>query len=86
MIVVASLDENSITTTRKIGIVPFADGELLLKHEGSAKRVQAIAHFFGGREQAIDIEIPKNGLVKIPLREHLDNNALVEWIEINFDK
>lgn len=86
MVVVASRDEKSITASRRIGVVPFADGELQLKHEGFVRQIQVIAHCFDGSTQIVSVDPPKNGFVRIPLKERLKNNALVEWLEINFDK
>jgi hypothetical protein len=81
-VVVAARSSGGITRATQLGVVPYGDGELRVKHEGAAvASARAVEHYFGGSYQPKSITI-ENGGWRVPLRERAEDGALVEWIEI----
>ncbi len=81
-VVVASLNQESLTETTKLGIVPYDVGRLVIRRASKAPAVLvATEHYFGGRSEQNRLEV-RDGELEIPLRERSDAGAPVEWIEI----
>lgn len=85
-VVIASADDQEITKTKKLNIVPFADGLLTVRHTGKAKSASVIAHYYKSILKTI-VKYPlKNGMLKIPLKERSASGTLIERFEINFNE
>jgi len=82
-VVVASKTDEGLARTKKLGVVPYGDGQVRLKREGGAGAAEVIEHYFRGASVARRIPIT-NGKLRLALRERGENGSLVEWIEINF--
>lgn len=81
-VVVAVRSGDSISRATQLGVVPYGDGEITLKHEGhAAPSAQAIEHYLGGglRRNALAIE---KDYLRVPFHERAENGDIVEWIEI----
>jgi hypothetical protein len=81
-VVVASRTGEGIARARKLGVVPFGNGQVTLKHEAGAASAEVIEHYFRGGKHARRISANGDPLV-IPLREHTEKGELIEWIEVN---
>jgi hypothetical protein len=63
-------------------VVPFGTGELSLRRENSASSHAIVTeHLFGGGAATIHVPL-RDGQLKLNLREHSDNGAPIEWIEV----
>jgi hypothetical protein len=84
MLVMASTDEKSVTKTNNLGIVPFGEGAVTIRHEGNYAKARVKAHYFNNTSSAFIDYKPINGLLKIPLAERSASGKFVEWFEVNF--
>jgi hypothetical protein len=80
-VVVASRSNAGIARAAQLGVVPYGDGQLSVKHEAAAS-VTATEHYLDGRRVTRPVQVEK-GYLRIPLRERGDDGAIVEWIDIN---
>ena len=83
-VVVASREPNGLHHARRIGVVPYGDGELKLKHSGTESQVTVRRHFFGGATES-GIATTGDGFLRLPFKELGDSGTPVEWIEITFE-
>jgi hypothetical protein len=82
-VVVAARSEGSIAQATQIGVVPYGDGELILRRAAAeSTSTQATEHYHGGGQRPLHVAA-EDGHWRIPLRERADNGALIEWIEIS---
>jgi hypothetical protein len=83
-VVVASRDGQGISRAARLAIVPFGDGELMLKREfAETEMADVTEHFFRGEPQTRTIELT-GGELHLPLRERNQAGAFLEWIEVRF--
>jgi hypothetical protein len=82
-VVIASTGTEPVTRASKLGIVPYGDGEVTIQREAVSGEVTMTVHCFGkpGRKRALRAQ---SGPLRVPLRERLEDGALVEWLEIDF--
>lgn len=78
-LVLASCTADELASSDRLGVVPFAAGELRLQRSGPAT---AVAHTTGGADVPIDLPAAADGLT-VPLAVRLQGRP-VEWIEIRF--
>jgi len=82
-VVVAARSSDSLARAAQLGVVPYGDGQLIVKHEGPATAsAQATEHYFGGGRRTKPLAF-ENGHLQVPLRERAEDGAIVEWIEIS---
>jgi hypothetical protein len=81
-VVVAARSSGSIARAVQLGVVPYGDGELSVKRDGSATSVNATEHYFGGGQRSLQLAV-ENGHLRVPLRERAEDGSLVEWIDIS---
>ncbi len=82
MLVVASLTADSISESKRLGIVPFGDGRCTIRHSSPAKTVNLIEHYFSGQVSEQQIT-PQNDQLEVELCQ-TRNNEILEWLEIIF--
>jgi hypothetical protein len=84
-LVVASMTVDDIAESGRIGIVPYADGRLVLQHlpaSDSTAPVGIIEHYFGGDRREYHSEV-EQGRLKLDL--HTTRQAqIIEWVEVDF--
>ena len=80
-VVIVSRDPVGLHTTRRLGVVPYGDGELQLKHSGQEKRVDVRWHLATGATEEGQATI-SGGILQLAFKERTESGALVEWIEI----
>ena len=80
-IVISSKSSTGLRETRKLGIVPYGDGEAIVCHKGAAKLAHITTHCLGkgSRKNLVPIHA---GLWRVPFKEQLDDGSVVEWLEI----
>lgn len=81
-LIVSSKSAMGLRETRKLGVVPYGDGEATICHKGTATSAQVTTHCLkkGPRKEVIPIH---DGLLRFPLKEQLADGSVVEWIEID---
>jgi hypothetical protein len=79
-VVVASRSSGGIRQATRLGVVPYGDGELTMKHDGGAS-AYATEHYFGGAHETRAAFFQK-GYLQVQLRERAADGSLIEWIEI----
>ena len=81
-VVVASRTQDGIARASALGVVPYGTGVLSLRRENSASSHAIVTeHLFGGGAATIHVPL-RDGQLKLNLREHSDNGAPIEWIEV----
>lgn len=80
MLVVAALDENSISESKHIGVVPFGDGSCTLKLNHKAATITE--HYFSGSK--IQSRQTFTDELKLGLQQ-IRGNETLEWVEIQLD-
>ncbi|MGH9397133.1 MAG: TIM-barrel domain-containing protein [Terriglobia bacterium] len=81
-VAVASMTQDSVSETAKLGVVPYGEGRLTLRRASKATvAADSTEHYFGGQSRASRLEV-RDGVLAIPLRERGDDGSPVEWIEI----
>jgi hypothetical protein len=82
-VVVASKTSEPITRARKLGIVPYGDGSVTIRRDSAQSSVALTIHCSGqpAQERALATQ---DGKLSVPVRERLENGALVEWLEVDF--
>lgn len=83
-VVLTSLDPEGLARARRLGAVPYGDGELALKRTGAASRVVVKRHLFGGAVEDGGAEAG-GGSLRLPFQERAAHGAPVEWIEITVE-
>jgi hypothetical protein len=78
ILVVASLDDNRISASNHIGIVPFGDGRCAIKTAHTSARV--IEHHLRGNTTETHLAFTDQIILK------LKQNETLEWVEIIFEK
>jgi hypothetical protein len=83
-VVVASKNQEGIARASRLAVVPYGEGELVLKREGNgAGNAEVTEHYFRGGTAKNRIPV-HNARVHVPLRERSQSGSLVEWIEVTF--
>ncbi|MCW3818905.1 hypothetical protein ONA91_31145 [Micromonospora sp. DR5-3] len=81
-VVVASRTDDGIGSSRRLGVVPFGDGQVTIRHDGPARAAAVTVHRLGGavvrQRCAVD-----GGWLRLPLSERLEG-APVEWLDVEF--
>jgi len=78
MLVIAALDDESISESSHLGIVPFSDGRCSIKSKYS--RATFIEHHLGGKQNKSHLTFTDQLTLKFAQHETL------EWVEIIFEK
>lgn len=81
-VVVASKTNEGISKSPKLAVVPYGNGEVILKREGGPKTVLVIEHFLGGEKKTTSLRVLFERL-RVPVREKTDSGSIVEWIEVD---
>jgi hypothetical protein len=80
-VVVASRESVGITRSSHLAVVPFADGEILIRrHQGS--RAEAVSHYFGNASVPGKASI-KGGFLLIVANQRGPGGKPLEWIEVH---
>jgi hypothetical protein len=81
--VVASKTNDGLARASKLAVVPYGEGEVTLKREGSeTAHAEATEHYFGGGSKTRQLSID-NGRLQVAVREHTEDGSVIEWIELN---
>lgn len=79
-VVVASKTKDGIASSNHLAIVPYGQGEAILRRTAGASATLTEHYFRGGqRTQELSIE---NGNLRVPLREKSTEGGIVEWLEV----
>jgi hypothetical protein len=82
-VVVASKTEEGLARASKLAVVPYGEGEVRLKREGSeSAHVEATEHYFGGGSKTRQLSI-EDGQLQVAVRERGEDGSVIEWIELN---
>jgi hypothetical protein len=82
-VVVASKTNDGLARASKLAVVPYGEGEVTLKREGSeTAHAEATEHYFGGGSKTRQLSID-NGRLQVAVREHTEDGSVIEWIELN---
>ena len=81
-LVVSSKSDLGIRSTRQLGIVPYGDGEAVILHDGTEKSAKITTHCLGKAPRTDSVAI-RGGLLRVPLREQLEDGSVVEWLQID---
>jgi hypothetical protein len=82
MLAVASLTEDEISRSLRLGIVPFGEGNCRIRHLGGHQTARLTEHYFDGRKWETIITL-RNEVVELRLRPSRGDHVL-EWLEIAF--
>jgi hypothetical protein len=82
MLVVASLTEDEISRSLRLGIVPFGKGSCRIRHLGGHQTARLTEHYFDGSEWGTTVTL-LNEVVELRLRQSRRDHVL-EWLEIAF--
>jgi hypothetical protein len=80
-VVVASRTKDGIAQADQLAIVPYGDGELMLKRAGGVS-AEITEHYFRGGKSTQQIPI-SSGVLRVPLHEKGDDGTIVEWYEVD---
>jgi hypothetical protein len=82
-VVVASKTNDGLARASKLAVVPYGEGEVRLKREGSeTAHAEATEHYFGGGSKTRQVPI-ENGRLQVAVREHTEEGSVIEWVELN---
>jgi hypothetical protein len=81
-VAVASLTDAGIATSATIAVVPFDDGDVIVRRT-AAGVPHVRAHMLDGGEALIEWELVDNG-IRLRARTSAGNGSPVEWIEVRF--
>lgn len=81
-LVVASRDKAGLHRAQQLGLVPYGNGELRLRHDGADGRLAVRRHLFGGATEE-GLATIANGVLKVSFQERSESGQPVEWLEIN---
>jgi hypothetical protein len=79
-VIVASKTGDSIASSRNLAIVPYGDGQIVLRRQFGSK-AEIISHYFGGAVTTNQVSIAKDEL-KITACERNPAGKPLEWIEV----
>ena len=79
-VVVASQTSEGIAQADQLGIVPYGEGELVLKRVTGSK-ADITEHYFRGGKSTQQLVIAE-GVLRIPLHEKAADGSIVEWYEV----
>lgn len=79
-VVVASKSKDGIAQTGQLAIVPYGDGEVVLKRS-TGVTAQVTEHYFRGGKSTQQLSIA-DGVLRVPLHEKAADGSVVEWYEI----
>jgi hypothetical protein len=79
-LLVASKTGDDISSSSTLAVVPYADGEIVLRRRAGTK-AEVISHYFG--EIVTKDQVPiENGQLKITVRQRNLAGMPLEWIEV----
>ncbi len=84
-VVIASRGSKGLHQASRLALVPYGDGELQLKRSVSSRPVEVRLHLADGTKESGRATLA-DGSLRLAFRERTDRGALVEWIEIVFDR
>jgi hypothetical protein len=79
-VVVASQTQDGLAQAAKLAIVPYGDGEVVLKRT-TGSSAEITEHYFRGGRQTRQLPI-SGGALRVPLREKTADGSVVEWLEV----
>jgi hypothetical protein len=80
-VVVASRTGDSLSASSNLAMVPYGDGEIILRRN-HGKNAEVISHYFGDAATKTQVTV-ENGELKIVALEHNPAGRPLEWIEIH---
>jgi hypothetical protein len=81
-LVVASLDDEPMSRTRRLGIVAFGAGELTIRRDASITRCTAVYHWHDGTDTTTTVPIPDGPTVTVALDQTRDSQVPLSWLEV----
>jgi hypothetical protein len=81
-VVVASKTGESIASTSKLAIVPYGDGEIVVRRE-MGRKAEIVAHYFGDSSEIRSTASIENGELKLVAEVRNATGVPLEWIEVN---
>ena len=81
-VVVASKTNEGIASTSKLAIVPYGEGEIVVRRE-TGKKAEIVAHYFGDVSEIRSSTAIGNGELKLAAQERNAAGVPLEWIEVN---
>lgn len=82
-VVVASKTEEGIDRSRRLAVVPFGDGEIVIGTKRTGKASLA-AHYLDGHVEHREAEVRNDGL-HLAVYERSDTYGPIEWIEVRLN-
>jgi hypothetical protein len=79
-VVVASKTGDNIGSSSNLAVVPYGDGEIVLRRQSGTK-AEIVSHYFGEAVTRSHASI-ENGQLKITARQRKLNGMPLEWIEV----
>ena len=79
-----SATDEEIGKTNKLSIVPYGNGKVDIRCEKKAGKIFIKEHMLGGNVVESNLSFQDN-LLSIPLREHINDSSMVEWIEVSIE-
>jgi hypothetical protein len=80
-VVVASKSGDGIASSGSLALVPYGDGEIVLRHN-SGTNAEIISHYFGDAVTKSRVPI-ENGQLKIAALQRNSSGKPLEWIEVS---
>jgi len=84
MLVIASMTDDGISESNRLGIVPFGDGTCTIKRAMAGGTAKIIEHYFSGDKLEAQISCQNNQMEIDLLQTRKDE--ILEWVEIIFEK
>lgn len=83
--VAASLNNESLTETNKLGIVPFGDGKVAIRNSNSTSKASIKTHYLDGTKSNVMPLKFQGEWLQIPVSEK-EQGKWIEWYEITISK
>lgn len=83
MLVIASMTDDGISESNRLGIVPFGDGTCTIKRAMAGETAKIIEHYFSGNKIEAKISC-QNNQMEINLLQ-TSKDEILEWLEIIFE-
>jgi hypothetical protein len=81
MLILASLTGEGITESTRVGIVPFGDGQAIIKNRNT--KASITEHYLSGRKFEVKIAFSDQLILDL---QQTRRDEFVEWVEIVFEK
>jgi hypothetical protein len=82
-VVVASRTSEGIEKAQSLGLVPYGEGEVSIRH-GQGREAQVVEHWFGGTVTRSRVSL-QNGYFWLTVKQQNTSGAPLEWIEVNIE-